>query len=89
MNQGRIKARGAFGFATLDYDDIELSNGLIQDQDFRDRDETRLEGRFSYAVERDWALFAEAIYAENDYDPPNIFNAQNRDFPRNDGPSWL
>jgi len=76
---GRIKARGAFGFATLDYDDIELSNGLIQDQDFRDRDETRLEGRFSYAVERDWALFAEAIYAENDYDPPNIFNAQNRD----------
>ena len=76
---GRIKARGAFGLVTLDYDDIELSDGLIQDQDFRDRDETRIEGRLSYAVERDWALFAEAIYAENDYDPPNIFNAFNRD----------
>lgn len=76
---GRIKVRSAVGYVTVDFDDIELSSGLIQDQDFRDRDETTLSGRFSYAVERDWALFAEAIYTDNDYNPPNIFNAFNRD----------
>ncbi|MEL7540695.1 MAG: outer membrane beta-barrel protein [Pseudomonadota bacterium] len=76
---GRIKLRGALGLETFDYDDIELNGGLIQDQDFRDRDETTLSGRFSYAVERDWALFAEAVHTQNDYDPPNIFNAFNRD----------
>lgn len=76
---GRIKVRGAVGYRTFDFDDIELSSGLIQDQDFRDRDEMSYSGRVSYAVERDWALFAEAVYTDNDYDPPNVFNAFNRD----------
>jgi len=76
---GRVRLRGSLGYRTFDFDDIELSNGLIQDQDFRDRDETSLAGRLSYAVERDWALFAEAVYTDNDYDPPNIFNALDRD----------
>lgn len=76
---GRLKLRGAIGLETFDFDDIELDGGLIQDQDFRDRDETSFSGRLSYAVERDWALFAEVIRNENDYDPPNIFNALNRD----------
>ena len=76
---GRIKVRSAVGLVTFDFDDIELDGGLIQDQDFRDRDETTISGRFSYAVERDWAVFAEGVYTDNDYDPPNIFNAFNRD----------
>lgn len=76
---GRIQLRGAIGLETFDFDDIELDGGLIQDQDFRDRDETTISGRVAYAVERDWALFAEAVRTENDYDPPNIFNAFNRD----------
>ncbi|MEM9178110.1 MAG: outer membrane beta-barrel protein [Pseudomonadota bacterium] len=76
---GRIKVRGAVGLRTFDFDDIELQNGLIQDQDFRDRDETTVSARVSYAVQRDWALFVEAVRDENDYDPPNIFNAFNRD----------
>ena len=76
---GRIQLRGAIGLETFDFDDIELDGGLIQDQDFRDRDETTISGRFAYAIERDWALFAEAVRTENDYDPPNIFNAFNRD----------
>jgi len=76
---GRIKFRTALGLETFDFDDIELNGGLIQDQDFRDRDETTLSGRLSYAVERDWAVFGEVIRTENDYDPPNIFNAFNRD----------
>jgi hypothetical protein len=77
---GRIRVRGAVGLETFDFDDIELSNGLIQDQDFRDRDRTTINARVSYAVERDWALFAEAVHSQSDYDPPNIFNAFNRDF---------
>jgi len=76
---GRIKLRGRLGYESLDYDDIELSSGLIQDQDFRDRDNTTVAGRVSYAVERDWALFVEAIYGQSDYDAPNVFNAFNRD----------
>ena len=77
---GRLRVRGAVGIETSDYDDIELSNGLIQDQDFRDRDVTTFNSRVSYAVERDWAFFAEAIHSESDYDSPNIFNAFNRDY---------
>ena len=76
---GRIRIRGALGLQSSDYDDVELTNGLIQDQDFRDRDELSATVRVSYAVERDWALFAEATRDESDYDAPNIFNAINRD----------
>lgn len=76
---GRLRVRGAVGLETFDYDDIQLTGGLIQDQDFRDRDETSISARVSYAFERDWALFTEVIRNENDYDPPNIFNAFNRD----------
>ena len=77
---GRIRLRGALGVETFDYDDVEVAGGLIQDQDFRDRDETTLTVRSSYAVERDWAFFAEVEHSESDYDPPNVFNALNRDF---------
>ena len=76
---GRIRIRGALGLQSSDYDDVELTNGLIQDQDFRDRDELSATVRVAYAVERDWALFAEATRDESDYDAPNIFNAINRD----------
>ncbi|MEM9053925.1 MAG: outer membrane beta-barrel protein [Pseudomonadota bacterium] len=76
---GRLRVRGAVGLQTYDYDDVELNNGLIQDQDFRDRDEISARLRVSYAVERDWAVFAELIRNEDDYDPPNVFNALNRD----------
>lgn len=76
---GRLKLRGALGLETYDFDDIQLNSGLIQDQDFRDRDVTSATARVSYAVERDWALFAEAIQTDSDYDAPNIFNAFNRD----------
>lgn len=76
---GRLRVRGAVGLLNFDFEDVELNNGLVQDQDFRDRDQTSITGRLSYAVERDWAIFAEATRTENDYDPPNIFNAFNRD----------
>lgn len=77
---GRLRLRGAVGLVTFDYDDVELNSGLFQDQDFRDRDETTVRVRTAYAVERDWAIFAEVDFSESDYDAPNIFNALNRDF---------
>ncbi|MFN3213531.1 MAG: outer membrane beta-barrel protein [Henriciella sp.] len=77
---GRLRIRGAAGLETFDYDDVALNDGLIQDQDFRDRDVTSLVVRTSYAVERDWAVFAEVDHSESDYDGPNIFTALNRDF---------
>ena len=77
---GRLRLRGAVGLESFDYDDVELDNGLFQDQDFRDRDVTSVVARTSYAVERDWAVFAEIDYSEADYDAPNIFTALNRDF---------
>ncbi len=77
---GRVKLRGRLAYQSFDFDDIELNGGLIQDQDFRDHDETIVSGRASFAVERDWALFIEAIHAQYDYDPPSIFNAFNRDY---------
>lgn len=77
---GRLRIRGAAGLETFDYDDVALDDGLIQDQDFRDRDVTSLVVRTSYAVERDWAVFAEVDHSESDYGGPNIFTALDRDF---------
>ena len=77
---GRLRLRGAVGLVSLDYDDVELNSGLFQDQDFRDRDEMVVRFRTAYAVERDWAIFADLEQSESDYDAPNIFNALNRDF---------
>lgn len=77
---GRVRLRGAIGIESFDYDDVELENDLIQDQDFRDRDSTSVLARAAYAAQRDWAVFAELEYEESDYDAPGIFNALNRDF---------
>lgn len=77
---GRLRVRGAVGLESFDYDDVALDDGLFQDQDFRDNDVTSLIARTSYAVERDWAIFAEVDISAADYDDPNIFSALNRDF---------
>ncbi|MDJ0919677.1 MAG: outer membrane beta-barrel protein [Henriciella sp.] len=75
----RLRLRGRVELQELDYDDVSLTNGLIQDQDFRDREDTTIEARVSYAIERDWAVFGEVQQIESDYDPANMFNAFNRD----------
>lgn len=77
---GRIRLQGALGLETFDYDDVELANGLIQDQDFRDRDSTSFVGQAAYAIERDWAVFAEVEVEEFDYNEPGVFNVLNRDY---------
>lgn len=68
---------------SFDHDDAELPNDLFQDQDLRDRDE--MDGRFrlAFAMSSNWAAYAEARRLEADFDPPNIFNAFNRDYEGN------
>jgi hypothetical protein len=76
---GRIKVRGRVSSETIDYQDVRLNAGPVLDQDFRDRDETSASVRVSYAPQRDWAVFAEGVVTERDYDAPNAFNNFNRD----------
>jgi hypothetical protein len=65
---------------SFDHDDAELPGDLFQDQDLRDRDELEGRVRLAYAMSSSWAAYAEARRLEADFDPPNIFNAFNRDY---------
>ncbi|MEO0550337.1 MAG: outer membrane beta-barrel protein [Pseudomonadota bacterium] len=75
----RLRLRGRVELEEFDYEDVSLTSGLIQDQDFRDREDTTVEVRASYAIDRDWAVFGEVQQVESDYDPANVFNPFNRD----------
>ncbi len=77
---GRLRVNGGVGFVTADFDDVELDSGLIQDQDFRDSDDVFTNLRVAFAVERDWAVFAELNHNETSFDQPNVFNTTIRDF---------
>lgn len=68
---------------SFDHDDAELPNDLFQDQDLRDRDELEGRVRLAYAVSANWAAYAEARRLQADFDPPNIFNAFDRDYDGN------
>lgn len=72
--QGRIRLSGTVRTAELDYDDnrtrsdrLDVVAVIINDQDFRDRRETSIEGRVSYAVSPDVAIFTQAAINERDY----------------------
>ena len=65
---GRVQLRGRIGIDSFDYEDVPLRSGGTADQDFRDRDETVGTLRAAYAVERDWAVFAEARLIDRSYD---------------------
>ena len=77
---GRWRVAARLGLDTFDHDDAELADDLFQDQDFRDRDVINASARLAYALNRDVALFADIRQEEGDYDPPNFFNALNRDY---------
>lgn len=68
---------------SYDHDDSELPNDLFLDQDLRDHDALDGRARVAYAVGSNWAAYAEARRIETDFDPPNIFNAFNRDYEGN------
>lgn len=72
--QGRIRLSGTVRTAELDYNDVRTRDDVVTvfivDQDFRDRQETAVEGRASYALSPDVAIFGEASVNQRDYSAP-------------------
>lgn len=72
--QGRIRLSGTVRTAELDYNDVRTRDDVVTvfivDQDFRDRQETAIEGRASYALSPDIAIFGEASLSQRDYSAP-------------------
>ena len=77
---GRRQTRASVDYNSYDLDDVEVAGGLFQDQDFRDRDEITGSARLAYAATPNVALYAQVDHTEADFQPPNIFNAFNRDY---------
>ena len=76
---GRVQFTGTVSVDRFDYFDVPLNAGPILDQDFRDRDQTEIKARASWAVNRDLAMFVEAGQIDRDYDAPTLLNPLNRD----------
>lgn len=76
---GRVQLRGRLAADSYDYSDVKLASGGTADQDYRDRTDTQLSARAAYAVDRDWAVFAEARYIDSQYDNPNTVPGTTRD----------
>ncbi len=65
---GRTRAQAAIKNRMRDYKNGALPDGTALDQDFRDRNDWELEFRGDYAVSPETAVFARAIYTDEDYD---------------------
>ena len=76
----RLKIEVDVEASSYDYDDAELESGLIQDQDFRDRDELQASLKSAYSVRKNAAIYTKLTHLNSDYSAPNIFNAFNRDY---------
>ena len=76
---GRLRVNASASIDRFDYFDVPLNSGPILDQDFRDRDQTELKARVSWAANRDAAFFVEAGQINRDYDAPTLLNPLNRD----------
>ena len=86
VNYGRdrILFNAGYEFADSDFDDVEASDPAFGDvdQDFRDNQRHTFRSRLTYAVTRDWAVFAQGSYFIRDFDTeteldPGVF--ANRD----------
>lgn len=64
---GRTKFTAVAGLDSYDYDDVDVIGGGTADQDFRDQDETNLEGRVDYAISPATAVFARVRYQDQAY----------------------
>lgn len=76
-NRVRLSVEGSID--EFDYNDAELSDGEVFEQDFRDREDARLRARLSIAASRDAALFIEAEQIQRDFDSPADPALFNRD----------
>lgn len=62
--RNRIKLSSRLSYTDFDFDDVELVDGTLADQDFRDFSESRGAVRGDYAVTRDWAVVGEVEYID-------------------------
>jgi hypothetical protein len=64
---GRHRGIVAVSVRDIDYGNVPSIGGGIVDQRFRDRSNSRVEGRYEYALSPDTSLFAQASYAQIRY----------------------
>lgn len=75
---GRIRWRNSANFSETDYDDAETVAGVPVDQDFRDRSDTRLMSRLSYAISPNLAVFGQGEFEDYEYDQATLIGGQPR-----------
>ncbi|MEO0881135.1 MAG: outer membrane beta-barrel protein [Pseudomonadota bacterium] len=70
--RARIRASLGYEYVDTDFDDVDSFDPAIPDvdQDFRDVETQTVRGRVSYALTRDYAVFAQGSYFQRDFDAP-------------------
>lgn len=76
---GRTRISGGFALNSFDYDDALLNNGVVADQDDRDRDEVLADGRVDYAISPDTAIFGRVRYTNQNYTNPGLALARDQE----------
>ncbi len=74
--RNRLKIRNRFAYTDFNFDDVELVDGSISSQDFRDYREISGAIRGDYAISRDWSVASEFEYVdrESDITAPGIID---------------
>lgn len=75
----RLRLNTRFNYTKINFEDAEILGGNILDQDFRDAQESLVEGRADYAVNRDLAVFTRLQYRHRNADTPTPANPLDRD----------
>lgn len=65
---GRLQFIADATFSSLNYNDVELVNGTIADQDFRDRDNLGFKARAAFALSPATALYVDVEYENDNFD---------------------
>ncbi len=68
FTRSRFRARAEYQYTDYSYDDVPLVGGGSQSMSNRDYSYQRLQGRVSYAVTPDFAIFGQAETSARDYD---------------------
>lgn len=76
---GRLQITASAAVDRFEYFDVPLNSGPILDQDFRDHDQTELNARVAWAMNRDLAVFVEGGIVGRDYEAPTDPAELNRD----------
>lgn len=69
---GRIRIQPSIGFRDVDFDDAELLDGSIADQDFRDREDYSAGLRTDYALSDDTSIFVNVEAEKQNYAETNL-----------------